>query len=118
MRMRAAILLAVLAGCSTLAAQSRYRGTIAGCGEAMPATLVREGKRFAFTPGDGVLEIHGTVAADGSFAGTLNTQPAGKAPFELKVSGRLDAKGATFAYSTPRCQTSGRLVLVPVSLLP
>ena len=109
----------LLAGCTTaLSEQTRYHGTLAGCGAPMPASLVRDKAAFAFAPGDGVLVIKGTVAADGGVSGTLNTQPPGKPPFALSVRGRLDPAGAELTYATPRCQASGRLPAVAASILP
>jgi hypothetical protein len=111
--------LLLLAGCSTaLTQQTRYAGTLTGCGAPMPASLVRNGAAFAFAPGDGVLVIRGTVAPDGGVSGTLNTQPPGKPPFALSVRGRLDPAGAALTYATPRCQASGRLPAVAASILP
>jgi hypothetical protein len=115
----AAAALVLLAGCgSRVAEETRYRGTLAGCGAPMPASLVAGRGSFAFAPGEGVLVIRGSVGADGAFAGSLDTQPPGKPPFVLSVQGRLDPAAAEVAYATPRCQASGRLTAVPVSLLP
>jgi len=111
--------LLLLAGCSTaLSEQTRYHGTLTGCGAPIPASLVRDGATFAFAPGDGVLVIKGTVAPDGSVSGALNIQPPGKPPFALTIRGRLDPAGAELSYASPRCQASGRLPAVPVSILP
>jgi hypothetical protein len=95
---------------------TRYTGALSGCG--LPAaTLSLKAGQFSFTPGDGALMIAGTVAPDGSFAGTLNTQPAGKPPFELHVSGRIAADQASVDYVTPRCRAAGNLDRVRPPLL-
>src|SRR5206468_3137486 len=88
--------------------QQRYTGTVNGCGAAA-ATFTRVGGQFAFAPTDGVLILRGTVAADGAFAGSLNTQPPGKAPFVLAVSGKVDAETVALSYRTPQCQVAATL---------
>ena len=90
-----------LDGCGAVG-QLHYTGALPGCGLAT-ATLTQHGDAFVFTPGDGVLMISGAVAADGSFTGALNTQPAGKPPFLLSVHGRIGVEQATLDYTTPRC---------------
>ena len=108
-----------LAGCGLPGSrQQRYAGTLAGCGGGLPATLVRVQDTFAFTPGDGALLLRGTIAADGTLAATLDTQPPGKPPYELAVRGRIDAAAATLRYATPTCTASGTLAHVPEELLP
>jgi hypothetical protein len=102
-----------LAGCGAAkqAHEARYTGALPECGLAA-ATLTRQGEAFAFAPGDGALVIRGAVAADGGFAGTLNTQPPGKPPFELSVHGRIAEETAMLDYATPRCHTHGSLARV------
>jgi hypothetical protein len=88
---------------------ARYHGHLEGCGAAS-ATLTRQGGRIAFAPADGVLVLRGAVAADGvGFAASLNTQPAGKPPYLLSVSGRFAATTAQVEFVTPRCRVSGML---------
>lgn len=112
-------LLAMLAGCAAGASvQRRYTGTLAGCDGTMTGTLTRIGNEFAFAPGNGSLLIRGTVAADGRLAGQLDTQPPGKPPYMLRVSGTAAEDAITVTYETPRCTARGRLSLRPVSLLP
>jgi hypothetical protein len=96
-----------LGGCGVhhVAEVARYTGALPGCGLA-DSTLVRQGPQFTFTPGDGVLTIEGTVAADGSFTGALNTQGVGKPPFLLQVQGKLQDEQARVDYVTPRCRAS------------
>ena len=91
-------------------------GTLAGCGPATPATLTRAGDAFAFSATDGVLVLHGTTAADGTLAATLNTQPPSKPPFLLTVNGRAAAESVTPSYVTPRCTAAGTLTRVHPSL--
>lgn len=95
---------AVLAGCGPhpLTYSERYAGRLSGC-EDVPASLVRTGDSFSFAPGDGVLVIRGTVSPDGGIDAVLNTQPAGKPAFVLRVSGRLERTRAVLDYTTPRC---------------
>jgi hypothetical protein len=108
----------VLSGCAAgkVAHEVRYTGALPGCG-LTAATLTRLASGFSFTPGDGVLTIQGTVAADGSFAGTLNTQPPTKPPFPLTVRGQFEGERATLDYSTPRCHDSATLARVHPPLL-
>ncbi len=106
----------VLAGCALGEPSARYTGTLAACGLAA-ATLVRIDNKFAFSPGDGALTVEGTVAANGGFAGTLNTQPPDKAPFVLSVRGRILGEMATVDYTTPRCRASAQFNLVHPPLL-
>jgi hypothetical protein len=114
-----ACLAAALAGCGApLSAQRRYGGTLSGCGAPLAATLMAQGGGFAFAPGDGVLVIRGTVAADGTLQGRLNTAGPGRPPFVLSVSGRIVGAAATLSYATPRCTAQGTLALRPVRLLP
>ena len=114
-----AVLLVALSGCSTsLNAQSRYVGTLTGCDGAMPATLTRIRNEFAFASDAGAQVIRGTVAADGTLAGQFNTQPPGKPPFVLRVTGQAAPDAVTVVYATPRCTAQGRLTLRPVTLLP
>ncbi|MDA8253602.1 MAG: hypothetical protein M0Z28_31115 [Rhodospirillales bacterium] len=108
-----------LTGCgAALNAQQRYSGTLAGCGETMSATLTRVGDGFAFAAADQSLLLRGKIMPDGRFSGSLDTQPAGKPPYVLSVTGRFGAAAAELRYSTPRCTATGRLDLVPVRLLP
>ncbi len=81
----------------------RYTGTLPGCGLGA-STLTRQGEKFAFAPGDGVLSILGPVAPNGGFAGTLNTQPPDKPAFSLSVHGTIGEDTAVLDYMTPRCQ--------------
>ena len=109
----------VLAGCGApLTLERRYTGTLAGCPAALPSTLTRKLAAFAFAPGDGSLIIRGTLAPDGSFDASRNTQPPGKPPFLLRVQGTLDAAGADVTYTTPRCTATGHMTIIPVHLLP
>jgi hypothetical protein len=113
----AACLLGGCAGAARATGQPaglRYAGTLRGCGSSQPASLSRSGDSFAFAPGDGALVLRGTLAADGSFSATLNTQPAGKPAYLLVVQGRADAGAATLRYSTPRC-AAATAVLAPVA---
>lgn len=119
------------AGCGiTIAVQSRYAGNLSGC-TTVPGTrasLVRVADRFSFAPSDGALVISGPIAPDGSFTGTLVTNPAHHdqpehpgttaKPFTLTVTGRLDDEAATGTYATPRCSTAFRLPRIGVTLLP
>ena len=118
MRWREAAVVLALAGCGGPAAPHplRYTGALAGCGLAA-ATLAQQGPAFTFTPGDGVLTIGGSIGADGSFQGTLNTQPAGKPAFVLQVRGRIAGESATVDYTTPRCHAHATLTLVHPALL-
>lgn len=119
------------AGCATpLTFQSRYAGDMQGCAtrQAGRATLVRQADRFSFAPSDGTLVIAGTVAADGSFVGSLVPNPSRHDPqghtgteaptFTLTVTGRLDAAAATGSYTSPRCRVAFRLLRIEASLLP
>jgi hypothetical protein len=94
----------------------RYTGALPGCGLAA-ATLTRRDDQFSFTPGDGVLTMLGTVAPDGGFSGSLNTQPPGKPPFLLSVTGRIAEEQATLDYATPRCRAAATFSRVHPSLL-
>jgi hypothetical protein len=107
-----------LGGCASgkMAHEVRYTGPLPGCG-VNAATLTRLAGSFAFAPGDGVLTIQGTVAANGSFAGTLNTQPPTKPPFLLTVNGRFEGERATLDYATPRCRAAATLARVHPPLL-
>lgn len=94
-----------LAGCEqrvTPHAQ-RYSGRLSGCGD-VPASLVSADRSFSFVPGDGVLVIRGDIGPDSAFDAVLNTQPAGKPAFVLRVSGRLGPTQAMVDYATPRCR--------------
>ncbi len=106
----------MLSGCTAGGEGARYSGALPGCGLAA-ATLVRTDDRFSFSPDDGALTILGTVAADGAFAGTLNTQPPDKAPFVLSVRGRISSEQASLDYATPRCRASAPLARVHPPLL-
>ncbi len=119
------------AGCGMpLAAESRYAGDLPACGagSGARATLVRQAAGFSFSPSDGVLVISGTVAPDGSFTGSLVTNPSrhdqqshsatAAPPFTLTVTGRLDGAAATGTYATPRCHAAFRLPRVETTLLP
>jgi hypothetical protein len=106
----------VLSGCEPAGEGVRYIGSLPGCGLAA-ATLVRTADRFAFSPDDGALTIAGAIAADGGFAGTLNTQPPDKAPFVLSVSGRMAGEQASVTYTTPRCRATATLARVHPPLL-
>ena len=122
--------LAATACATPLAVQSRYAGDMPACttGPAGRATLVRQADHFSFAPTDGALVISGRVDPDGSFTGTLVSNPsrhdqeghAGSAaqPFTLTVTGRLDVAAATGTYQTPRCRTAFRLPRIEASLLP
>lgn len=93
----------------------RYTGALPGCG-LNAATLSRHGDTIAFAPGDGVLVIQGSVAADNSFAGALNTQPPGKPPFVLTVHGMIGPETASVDYATPRCRSQTTLTRVHEAL--
>jgi hypothetical protein len=97
-----------LAACGRGASQeARFAGALPTCG--LPAsTLVRQGDHFSFSPGDGALTIEGTVAADGGFAGILNTQAPGKPPFLMTVRGKIGDDEATLDYATPRCAAQAK----------
>jgi hypothetical protein len=112
-----ALTLAVLGGCGLAPAghEVRYTGALPECGSSA-ATLTRQGSEFVFAPTDGSLVIHGIVAADGGFAGQLNTQPPGKPPFLLAVTGHLADESATLSYSTPRCRAEATLARVHMGL--
>lgn len=103
-----------LAGCAAATASTpmRYTGVLGGCG-GIPATFTRVAGGFAFAPGDGSLVIRGPVAADGRFSGTLNTQPPGKPPFVLAVSGVASEQAATVSYVSPRCRADAALRPAP-----
>ncbi len=99
--------LLALASCGTpVTRESRYTGQITGCGPATPATLARAEDTFTFAPSDGVLVLRGKVAADGSLTATLNTQPPGKPPYVLSVSGHIDPEAVTLRYATPTCKAA------------
>jgi hypothetical protein len=111
------LLVVALGGCGgRVVHQDRYTGSLPGCGLAA-ATLTRAGDQFAFAPGDGVLTIRGTIAPDGSIAGTLNTQPPDKPAFLLSLHGTIGAASATLDYATPRCHARGTLVRASPGLL-
>ena len=101
-----------LAACVALPpAATRFAGriepeTIGGvvCGEGAPATLVVRGGQFSFTPTDGVLNIVGTVAADGTLSGRLSTPGADRKPFTMVLAGRIAGDAAEGTYTTPRCR--------------
>lgn len=114
----AAIAMALaLAGCGgTPAELARYAGPLPGCGLAA-STLMRQGAQFSFSPGDGVLTITGDVAADGGYAGALNTQAPHKTPFILHVQGKVEAEQASVDYEAPNCRTAGTLPRVRQPLL-
>ena len=114
----AALVAAWLAGCGLHPAphEQRFTGALDGCG-ASPATLTRVGGDVAFAPSDGVLVLHGAVAADGAVTAALNTQPPGKPPYLLTLRGRLDAESAVLTYATPGCVAHGTLRRVHPALL-
>lgn len=115
-------------GCATLLAnQIRYAGSLPDCatGADARATLVRVSDQFSFAPSDGALIISGTVAADGTFAGTLipeasraNRTGSPPAPVTLTVSGTLDNDAAKGTYVTHRCRTAFTLPRVGATLIP
>lgn len=109
-----------VSSCSAqLSVEQRYVGTLSGCGAPQTATLVRRRAAFAFTPAtDSPLVVRGSVAKDGTIEGQLNTQPPGKPPYLLGVTGTLGPRQASVTYVTPRCTASGRLDLRPKTLLP
>ncbi len=112
-------LLVFLSECGAdISAQRRYTGSLAGCDGTMTATLTLIGNQFAFAPANGALVIRGTVAANGSLSGSLDTQPAGKPPYLLTVAGTAAREAVTLTYVTPRCTAQGTLALRPASLLP
>ncbi len=115
------LLLSLLAsGCGAATpATVRYTGQSPACGRSegggTTATLTRLGRGFAFAPYDGVLVVRGTVAPDGSLAGTLALRPmrAGapgtKSPAAaqaISVTGRIGGEAATLAYAAPGCTTT------------
>jgi hypothetical protein len=105
--------LVAVAGCTGAPVeQGRYTGIVSDCGEPQPATLVRMGDRFVFTPGDGAIVLRGQVAIGGVLAATLNTQPPGKPPYLVTLTGRMDDRTAELWYATPRCTSHGRLTRV------
>ena len=108
--------------------QTRYVGNLPGCavGPDTPATLVQAANRFSFAPSDGALVVSGSLAPDGSFAGSLVTNPAGRdrqghsgtEAFTLTVTGRIEGDAASGTYVTPRCHIAFRLLRVVDALLP
>lgn len=109
-----------ISACSaSLSVEQRYVGTLSGCGAPQTATLVRRRAVFAFAPDSGgPLVVRGSVAPDGTIAGQINTQPPGKPPYLLRVTGTLGPLQASVSYVTPRCTASGQLELRPKTLLP
>ncbi len=109
-----------IAACSApLSVEQRYVGTLNGCGAPQTATLVRRRTSFAFAPDTaGPLVLHGSVGQDGTIDGGLNTQPPGKPPYLLRVTGTLGPHQASVSYVTPRCTATGQLDLRPKTLLP
>ena len=118
-------------GCGVpLANQDRYAGDLPGCtaGSDVHATLVRVADHFSFAPSDGALVISGSIAPDGSFAGSLLTEPPGRdrqsragtaaSPFTLTVTGRIEREAASGTYVTPRCRIGFRLPRIHLTLLP
>lgn len=96
----------------------RYTGLMtptggAHCDPAAPAMLILSSRSHAvsFIPGDGVLVIQGTIAADGSIGASLNTQPPGHPPFRLTLAAVLAGEHVTGTYLTPLCRY--RLALAP-----
>jgi hypothetical protein len=119
------------AGCGvTLSKQTRYVGALSDCagGSGARTTLVRVADQFSFAPSDGALVVSGTVAPDGSFAGSLRTDQAGggrqdhaggsSSPFTLVVTGRIEGDIAAGEFATPRCRATFRLSRIAPSLLP
>lgn len=113
------LLVLLLGACGVpVTLQRRYVGTLTGCGAALPATLVRLRDGFAFSPGDSSLLLRGGIGADGTLAGSLNTQPPGKPPWLLAVAGKLTPTSASVTYTTPRCVAAGTLAVVKLRVLP
>jgi hypothetical protein len=117
------------ASCSVpVASQVRYVGNLPGCttGPSAQATLVRAADRFSFAPSDGALVVSGNVAPNGSFAGSLVTNPArvdrdgrsGTRAFTLTVTGGIEGETASGIYETSSCRTAFRLSRVNHVLLP
>ena len=104
----AAMLVATVVLPACMGPETRFTGALDGCG-VTTATLIQRGAAAQFVPGDGTLVLTGTVAADGTLSASLNTQPPGKPPYLLSVSGHLDAAAATLTYVTPRCTAHGTL---------
>jgi hypothetical protein len=110
------------------ARQSRYVGDLPSCtvGPGAQATLVLAADHFSFAPSDGALVVSGSVAPDGSFAGSLVTNPPGHdrqgrastEAFTLTVTGRLAGEVASGTYVTPRCRTEFRLSHIADAVLP
>ncbi len=108
--------------------QTRYVGNLPSCtvGPDAQATLVRAADRFSFAPSDGALVVSGSVAPDGSFAGSLVTNPPGRdrqgrtstEAFALTVTGRIEDEVVSGTYVTPRCRTEFRLSHIAGTLLP
>lgn len=119
-RMSALLAMMCLASCSaSLSVEQRYVGTLNGCGAPQTATLVRRRAAFAFSPDtDSPLVVRGSVGRDGTIKGELNTQPPGKPPYVLAVTGTLGPLRASVSYVTPRCTAAGQLDLRPKTLLP
>ena len=65
-----ALSLSLLAGCT--AGTDRFVGPVSGCGTNTLGVLDIRGTGFIFTPDQGVLEIHGTVGANGQLQGTAS----------------------------------------------
>lgn len=123
----------LLSGCADeLAKQHRYIGQAPACaaGGGITATLVRNGRTFAFAPSDGSLVVNGTVAPNGTFSGTLalrSSQPAPetptaqpsapKTPQILSASGTLTDQNASVAYAAPGCQAKVMLYRVYPTVL-
>lgn len=109
-----------LSSCSaSLSVEQRYVGTLSGCAAPQTATLVLRRKTFAFTPDtDSPLVVRGSIGQDGTIKGELNTQPPGKPPYLLTVTGALGPRRVSVSYVTPRCTAAGQLDLRPKTLLP
>ncbi len=111
----------------------RYTGPAPQCGRSegggVTATLTRLGRGFAFAPYDGSLVVDGSVAPDGTLAGTLALRPAeekpaggtaahgARAPQTLSVSGRLTQESVTLTYAAPGCAAQLTLARVHPPLL-
>ncbi len=87
---------------------------------------MRAADRFSFAPSDGTLVVSGSVAPDGSFAGSLVTNSPGHdrqgrtstEAFTLTVTGRIEGEVASGTYVTPRCRTEFRLPHIADAILP
>jgi hypothetical protein len=66
--------------------------------------MLASDRSITFAPGDGVLVLRGSLAADGTLHAEYEATGAGHKPFPLKFDGTLSTSGVNGTFSSPICR--------------